>query len=187
MKKLPALLRATDMLVCAEDLGMIPDCVPAVMDALQILALEIQRMPKDPKVEFGNTWSYPYYSVCTTSTHDMPGIRAWWESDKAMSQRFYNNVLHEGGEAPYFAEPWICSKIVDLHLNSPAMLCVLPLQDWLSIDGQLRRQNPNEELINIPAISRHYWRYRMHITVEQLMNETTFNESMRGMIAHSGR
>jgi 4-alpha-glucanotransferase len=117
----------------------------------------------------------------------MPGIRAWWESDKAMSQRFYNNVLHEGGEAPYFAEPWICSKIVDLHLNSPAMLCVLPLQDWLSIDGQLRRQNPNEELINIPAISRHYWRYRMHITVEQLMNETTVNESIRGMIAHSGR
>ena len=187
MWKLPPLLESTSMLTCAEDLGMIPDCVPAVMDALQILALEIQRMPKDPKVEFGNTWSYPYYSVCTTSTHDMPGIRAWWESDKAMSQRFYNNVLHEGGEAPYFAEPWICSKIVDLHLNSPAMLCVLPLQDWLSIDGQLRRQNPNEELINIPAISRHYWRYRMHITVEQLMNETTFNESMRGMIAHSGR
>ncbi len=187
MWKLPPLLDSNSMLTCAEDLGMIPDCVPAVMDELQILALEIQRMPKDPKVEFGNTWSYPYYSVCTTSTHDMPGIRAWWESDKAMSQRFYNNVLHEGGEAPYFAEPWICSKILDLHLNSPAMLCVLPLQDWLSIDGSLRRMNPNEELINIPAISRHYWKYRMHITVEQLMSETSFNDSLINMINHSGR
>ena len=187
MWKLPPLLDSNSMLTCAEDLGMIPDCVPAVMDELQILALEIQRMPKDPKVEFGNTWSYPYYSVCTTSTHDMPGIRAWWESDKAMSQRFYNNVLHEGGEAPYFAEPWICSKILDLHLNSPAMLCVLPLQDWLSIDGSLRRKNPNEELINIPAISRHYWKYRMHITVEQLMSETSFNDSLINMINHSGR
>ena len=187
MWKLPPLLDSNSMLTCAEDLGMIPDCVPAVMDELQILALEIQRMPKDPKVEFGNTWSYPYYSVCTTSTHDMPGIRAWWESDKAMSQRFYNNVLHEGGEAPYFAEPWICSKILDLHLNSPAMLCVLPLQDWFSIDGSLRRKNPNEELINIPAISRHYWKYRMHITVEQLMSETSFNDSLINMINHSGR
>lgn len=187
MWKLPPLLDSNSMLTCAEDLGMIPDCVPAVMDELQILALEIQRMPKDSKVEFGNTWSYPYYSVCTTSTHDMPGIRAWWESDKAMSQRFYNNVLHEGGEAPYFAEPWICSKILDLHLNSPAMLCVLPLQDWLSIDGSLRRKNPNEELINIPAISRHYWKYRMHITVEQLMSETSFNDSLINMINHSGR
>lgn len=187
MWKLPPLLDSTSMLTCAEDLGMIPDCVPAVMDALQILSLEIQRMPKDPTVEFGNTWSYPYYSVCTTSTHDMPGIRAWWESDHAMSQRFYNNVLHEGGEAPFFAEPWVCSKILDLHLNSPAMLCVLPLQDWLSIDGNLRRQNPNEELINIPAISRHYWRYRMHISVEDLMQQTTFNNSMRSMITNSGR
>lgn len=187
MWKLPPLLNSNSMLTCAEDLGMIPDCVPAVMSALQILSLEIQRMPKDPTTEFGNTWSYPYYSICTSSTHDMPGIRGWWESDHAMSQRFYNQVLHESGEAPYFAEPWICNKILELQLNSPSMLCILPLQDWMSFDGRLRRQDPNEELINIPAISRHYWRYRMHISVEQLMNETSFNEALKSMISHSGR
>ncbi len=187
MWKLPPLLDSNSMLTCAEDLGMIPDCVPAVMNALQILSLEIQRMPKDPTTEFGNTWSYPYYSICTSSTHDMPGIRGWWESDHAMSQRFYNQVLHEGGEAPYFAEPWVCNKILELQLNSPSMLCILPLQDWMSFDGRLRRQDPNEELINIPAISRHYWRYRMHISVEQLMNETSFNEAIKSMISHSGR
>lgn len=187
MWKLPPLLDSNSMLTCAEDLGMIPDCVPAVMSALQILSLEIQRMPKDPTVEFGNTWSYPYYSVCTTSTHDMGGIRAWWESDSSMAQRFYNQVLHEGGAAPYFAEPWICSKIVDLQLNSPSMLCVLPLQDWLAMDGSLRRENPNDEQINIPAISRHYWRYRMHLTVENLMSQTSFNDMVRGMIHHSNR
>ncbi len=187
MWKLPPLLDSNSMLTCAEDLGMIPDCVPAVMSALQILSLEIQRMPKDPTTEFGNTWSYPYYSICTSSTHDMPGIRGWWESDHAMSQRFYNQVLHEGGEAPYFAEPWICNKILELQLNSPSMLCILPLQDWMSFDGRLRRQDPNEELINIPAISRHYWRYRMHISVEQLISETSFNEALKSMISHSGR
>lgn len=187
MWKLPPLTDSTKMLCCAEDLGMIPDCVPAVMSNLQILSLEIQRMPKDPSVEFGNTWAYPYYSVCTSSTHDMPGIRGWWESDHDMAQRFYNQVLHEPGEAPYFAEPWVCSRIIDLQLNSPSMLCILPLQDWLSMDGALRREKPEDEQINIPAISRHYWRYRMHLSVEDLMRQSAFNEDVRRRVEHSGR
>lgn len=187
MWKMPPLIDATNMLTCAEDLGMIPDCVPAVMNSLQIISLEIQRMPKDPKSEFGNTWSYPYYSVCTTSTHDMTGIRAWWEEDHDVTQKFYNNVLHSGGAAPMFAEPWICEKIVDLHLKSPSMLCILPLQDWLSIDGDLRRENPNDERINVPANSRHYWRYRMHLTVEDLLKQDLFNRRITELIRHSGR
>ena len=187
MWKLPPLLDSTSMLACGEDLGMIPDCVPAVMSQLKILSLEIQRMPKDPKSEFGDTWHYPYHSVCTTSTHDMGGIRAWWETDHGVSQRFYNQVLHEGGEAPYFAEPWICDKILDLHLKSPAMLCILPLQDWLSSNGDLRRQNPADEQINEPANPRHYWRYRMHLSVEELMAEKAFNQSILSKIKNSDR
>ena len=81
LRKLPALISSTDMLVCGEDLGMIPHCVPEVMERLQILSLEIQRMPKESWREFGDTWAYPYRSVCTTSTHDMSGIRVWWEED----------------------------------------------------------------------------------------------------------
>ncbi|MDE6574402.1 MAG: 4-alpha-glucanotransferase, partial [Muribaculaceae bacterium] len=187
MWKLPPLINSTDMLVCAEDLGMIPACVPAVMSQLEILALEIQRMPKDPTTKFGNTWNYPYYSVCTTSTHDMGGIRQWWEENRAATQQFFNEVLHESGAAPYFAEPWVCDKIIDLHLSSPSMLCILPLQDWLSIDGSIRRENPLEEQINVPANSRHYWRYRMHLTLEDLISNKDFNNYLRGKIEHSGR
>ena len=187
MWKLPPLLDATGMLACGEDLGMIPDCVPAVMHQLEILSLEIQRMPKDPKSEFGDTWHYPYFSVCTSSTHDMGGIRAWWESDPAQSQRFFNNVLHEFGQAPYFAEPWICDKILWLQLASPSMLCIIPLQDWLSADGEIRRENPNEEQINVPANPTHYWRYRMHMTVADLRGQSTFNEALRDKIYQSGR
>lgn len=187
MWKLPALIDATDMLVCAEDLGMIPDCVPAVMKALEILALEIQRMPKDPRAEFGDTWHYPYYSVCTTSTHDMGGIRQWWEENPEKTQRFFNNVLHEGGQAPQYAEPWICAKIVELHLKSPSMLAILPLQDMLAIDAKLRRNDPREEQINVPANPRHYWRYRMHLTLDELASATEFNNTLRLMIAQGGR
>lgn len=187
MWKLPPLIEATDMLVCAEDLGMIPACVPAVMEKLEILSLEIQRMPKDPATPFGNTWSYPYYSVCTTSTHDMGGIRQWWEEDHAKTQQFYNTVLHRGGAAPYYAEPWICDQIIDLHLKSPSMLCILPLQDWLSINGAIRRKNPLEEQINVPANSRHYWRYRMHLTISELRSHKEFTDYLHTKIKSSGR
>lgn len=187
MWKLPPLIDSTDMLVCAEDLGMIPACVPAVMERLEILSLEIQRMPKDPNTPFGDTWHYPYYSVCTTSTHDMGGIRQWWEEDYDRSQRFYNQVLHCGGEAPVYAEPWICSRIIDMHLKSPSMLCILPLQDWLSTDGAIRRKDPREEQINVPANSRHYWRYRMHLTVGELRAHREFTNFIRSMISSSER
>lgn len=187
MWKLPPLIDATNMLTCAEDLGMIPSCVPAVLSQLEILTLEIQRMPKDPTTPFGITWNYPYYSVCTTSTHDMGGIRAWWEEDRAKTNDFYHNMLHQGGEAPYFAEPWVCEKILDLQVKSPSMLCIIPLADWLSMDGTLRRENPADEIINVPANPRHYWRYRMHLTLEQLKSETGFNNRLKELIKTSGR
>lgn len=187
MHKLPPLIEATGMLVCGEDLGMIPHCVPAVMAGEQILSLEIQRMPKDPSVEFGVTACYPYLSVCTTSTHDMNPVRAWWEEDRALAQRFYNQVLGAWGEAPYFCEPWICELIVAKHLESPAMLTILPWQDWVAMDGALRRENPQEERINVPANSRHYWRYRMHMTLEELLKAESLNGMIRRKIAESGR
>ena len=166
---------------------MIPACVPAVMQQLEILSLEIQRMPKDPTTPFGNTWNYPYYSVCTTSTHDMGGIRAWWEENRDNTQDYYNNVLHQHGAAPYYAEPWICEQILDLHLQSPSMLCILPLQDWMSMDGKLRRENPADEQINVPANPRHYWRYRMHMTLEELLDAKEFNSRIAEKVKYSGR
>lgn len=187
LRKLPPLIESTGMLVCGEDLGMIPDCVPSVMASEQILALEIQRMPKDPKVEFGSTYDYPYLSVCTTGTHDMNPLRAWWEEDRGVTQRFYNQVLGAWGDAPYFCEPWICEQVVSMHLKSPAMLTILPWQDWVAMDGTLRRENPNEERINVPANSRHYWRYRMHLTLEELLTADELNKMIRHKIAESGR
>ena len=187
MQKLPALLDSTGMLACGEDLGMIPATVPQVMSDLRILSLEIQRMPKSVEETFAHPANYPYLSVCTTSTHDMNPIRAWWEDDRQVTDQFWQMILGNQSEAPYFCEPWICRQILDQHLWSPAMLTILPLQDWLSMDGALRRLNPNDERINVPANSRHYWRYRMHLTVEQLAAAKDFNETLSGMIAASGR
>ena len=187
MQKLPALLDSTGMLACGEDLGMIPATVPQVMADLRILSLEIQRMPKDPQQEFANPAWYPYLSVCTTSTHDMNPVRAWWQEDRQVTERFYHNMLGGQGETPFYCEPPICRQILEQHLWSPAMLTVLPLQDWLSMDGALRRSNPEEERINVPANPRHYWRYRMHLTVEALSAASEFNATLSEMIAACGR
>ena len=179
MKKLPRLTQATRMLCCAEDLGMVPDCVPWVMNELRILSLEIQSMPKDDKVRFGHLSRNPYRSVCTISTHDMPTLRQWWDEDEERTQDYYNTMLYRGGAAP--------RDIVSRHLTSPSMLCLLSLQDWLSIDERLRLPDQNAERINIPANPRHYWRYRMHITLEQLLKEDDFNNEIKTLITQSGR
>jgi 4-alpha-glucanotransferase len=67
------------------------------------------------------------------------------------------------------------------------MLTVLPLQDWIAMDGNLRRENPHDERINVPANSRHYWRYRMHLTLEELLQSDDLNNMIRHKIAESGR
>ena len=188
MRKLPALLDSTGMLACGEDLGMIPACVPEVMRDLRILSLEIQRMPKASGKAFDDPSLYPYLSVCATGTHDTSTLRGWWEEDPAMSERFFHEILHCEGKAPFLCEPWLCEKIVNQHLASPSMLCVLPLQDWMSIDGTVRYQgDPKDERINIPAISNHYWRWRMHLSLEDLLSRTSFNARLHSLISSSGR
>lgn len=187
LKKLSALLGSTSMLTCGEDLGMIPACVPEVMKHLNIISLEIQTMPKDPSQTFGNPAWYPYSCVCTTSTHDMNPIRAWWEEDHHTTQKYYNEALGCQGIAPEKCGPWICRNILEQHLWSPAMLVILPLQDWLSIDPGLRRENPADERINVPAICPYYWRYRMHITLDQLLEADAFNADVAAMVKNSGR
>ena len=187
MKKLPRLTQATRMLVCAEDLGMVPDCVPWVMNELRILSLEIQTMPKDPNIRFGKLSHNPYRSVCTFSTHDMPTLRQWWDEDEEQTQAYYNGPLRRSGVAPHPLPGWLAQDIVSRQLTSPSMLCLLSLQDWLSIDEHLRLPDQNAERINIPANPRHYWRYRMHLTIEQLLAEDDFNENVRTLIVQSGR
>ena len=187
MKKLPKLVLATRMLVCAEDLGMVPDCVPWVMDELKILSLELQSMPKDPSVKFGHLSRNPYRSVCTISTHDMPTLRMWWDENIQRTQEYYNTMLYRQGSAPHPLPGWLASDIISRHLTSPSMLCILSIQDWLATDEALRLPDADAERINIPANPKHYWRYRMHLNIEDLAADKRFVQNITEMISQSGR
>ena len=187
MKKLPVLVQATRMLVCAEDLGMVPDCVSWVMNELRVLSLEIQSMPKDPHVRFGHLGRNPYRSVCTFSTHDMATLRQWWDEDASRTQDYFNSMLYHEGNAPHPLPGWLARDIVSRQLASPSMLCVLSIQDWLAMDERIRLDDADAERINIPANPHHYWRYRMHINIENLMADKSFTENIRNLIVHNGR
>lgn len=187
MRKLPALKRASNMLICGEDLGMMTHCVTSVMKELGILSLEIQRAPKNDKLEFFHPADAPYLSVVTPSTHDMSTIRGWWEEDHGVAQRFYNSQLGHWGDAPYFCEWWVNRDIVLQHLYSPAMWAIFQWQDLMGMSPELRRANPNEERINVPSNSLFSWRYRMHMTLETLLKSDDFNDLLKNFIIQSGR
>ncbi len=187
MEKLPALKRSTNMLICGEDLGLVPACVPEVMKQLGLLTLEVQRMPKDSALEFGQLDRAPYLSVVTPGTHDMSTIRGWWEEDRSRTQKFYNTELAQPGDAPLTCEAWINRAIILQHLDSPAMWSIFPLQDLLGMDEKLRRKNPADERINVPANPRNYWQYRMHLTLESLLQAREFNEELNRFISQTNR
>ena len=175
------------MLVCAEDLGMVPDCVPWVMKQLRMLSLEIQTMPKKAFCEFGDLTENPYLSVSTISTHDMPTLRGWWEEDRRRAQLYYNNVLHESGNAPEKISGALCEEVIRMHLECPSMICLLSLQDWTSMDENLRYPVAGDERINVPADPKNQWKYRMHFSIEDLMKNESFNSKVASLIRENGR
>ena len=175
------------MMICAEDLGMLPDCVEPVLDALRILTLEIQQMPKQSGVEFAHLDGNPVRSVATIATHDMAPLRLWWEESPERTQRFFTTMLQKQGRAPEHLPAHLAEEMIARHLYSPSMLCVLALQDWLAMDGELRRKNPREERINVPSDPFNRWQYRMHLNIEDLMNASRFNGKLKMMITRSKR
>ena len=187
LKKLPALVASTQMLVCAEDLGMVPACVAPVMERLRILSLEIQAMPKRFGRRFGRLEENPYLSVCTLFTHDMPTLRQWWKQSPERAQAFYNQILLHDGEAPAEMPGWLAEEIIARHVYCPSMLCLLSLQDWLAMDDDLRNPNVEQERINVPSDPHHYWRYRMHLKLEQLMESKAFNARVNSLLGRGGR
>ena len=186
-RKLNALQKNTSMLLCAEDLGMVPDFVENILKGREILSLQVQRMPKTIGEKFSHPKNAIYLSVVTPSTHDMSTLREWWEEDKESIQYFYDHLMERDGTAPFYCEPWVCRDIILQHLKSPAMWAVFLLQDMVAIDDNIRRENPVEERINIPADPNHNWNYRMHITLEKLLKATQFVQNLKALIGQSGR
>jgi 4-alpha-glucanotransferase len=184
--KLPAIIKASDMLICGEDLGMIPATVPDVMSQLNIIPLEIQRMPKTNTL-FGMCNEFDYLTVCSPSCHDMPTIRGWWEGNSPLASKFYHLYMKRDGVAPRECLPEIVKFIINDHLQSKSILAIFPLQDLLGMNDKLKHPNPFAEQINEPANPKHYWRYRLHLDIEDIISNKSFCEDIYSMVKSSGR
>lgn len=186
MEKLPVIISNTDMLICGEDLGMVPDCVPIVMDKLAITALKVQRMPPGD-AQIYNPKEASYMNVVTASSHDSSTLRQWWKEDPMLTQYYFNHQLNQFGKAPDEMEPYIAEIIMLQHLYNDAMLAIFPIQEFFATDPELANPNIDEERINDPAIFPHYWRYRMHLDLKTLNEKNQFNKKIAHWVDNSGR
>lgn len=186
MEKLPEILNASEMLICGEDLGLVPDSVPQVMDELAIVALKVQRMPSE-NIPFYDPQNASYLNVVTASSHDSSTLRQWWQEDRGMTVKYFKEQLKQQGTAPGELVPELAEIIMKQHLYSEAMLAIFPIQEFLATDGDLRNSNQDEERINIPAIFPHYWRYRMHLKLEELEKSEKLNTKISSWVLDSNR
>ena len=187
VKKLSILTGSTRMLACAEDLGMVPSGMRDVLSRLNILSLEVESMPKRSWGRFADVYTNPYLSVDTITTHDMAPLRLWWRQNREAAQDYFKNVLKHDGEVPLDMPAELCLQTISRHLHSSSMLCIIALQDWLGIDEVLRSTDLSTEQINNPSVSRHYWRYRMHLTIEKLIGSERLSKCIKNLVKEAGR
>lgn len=186
MEKLPVILNSTNMLICGEDLGMVPEVVPQVMDRLGITALKVQRMPSE-NISWHRPENAGYMNVITASSHDSSTLRQWWHEDRTLIQNYFSEQLGQWGTAPHDLHPAIAEIIMKQHLYSDAMLAVFPLQEFFATDEELTRLDMDEERINEPQVFPHYWRYRMHLSLEELLDRKDFNQKIARWVEDSLR
>lgn len=187
LERLSFMQKLTSIHLCAEDLGMVPQCVYPVLEELGILKLYVERMPKSAGIEFEAAPYFSEDSVATTSTHDCAPLRLWWAEDAARSRRYYDYFLADYGVSyDTTLTPELAEIIVRRHLESPSRLCILPLQDWLALSTEhCATVDPHSEQINDPSNPHHVWSYRMPIRVEELPDD--WIRQLRQMISETHR
>lgn len=187
LKTLPVLLNSSDMLACGEDLGLIPSCVHPVMQELGLIGLRIQRMPSEPDLEFGIPSQYSYMTVCAPSCHDCSTMRAWWEEDEERRCRFYENVIGCNDVPASQCIPEVAHFVLKQHFEAPSMWAIFPLQDLIALKEEYTTRPAVEETINDPTNPKHYWRYRVHVTLESLLGDKDLTMTIKDLVTSSGR
>lgn len=189
LERLPMMKAASDMLVCGEDLGFIPDCVPDVMTETSIVSLAVQRMPASEE-GFGIPSDYKYECVATTSSHDTSTFRGWWEEiGEEMRKSYWTDVMHRNAheQPPADCTPELVEWAIADHLQCPAMWTIFPLQDLLGMSKELRRANAAAEQINDPSDPEHIWCFRLHIDIETILKDKPFIEKLVMLNEKHGR
>jgi len=184
-KLLSVLSKEADMLVCAEDLGAVPNCVPGILEDLGILALRVERWTREWKQE-GSPYipldKYPRLSVCTTSNHDSSTILGLW-NEHDFDRDFYWKHLRQSSRAPAVLSAEHVKIMVENMFTANSLLAILPLQDLMALSQKFIPENPEEDRVNIPGtIGTQNWSWRMPCLLEDLLAEGELNDEIAKLI-----
>ncbi|KAI7733269.1 hypothetical protein M8C21_007244, partial [Ambrosia artemisiifolia] len=165
---------------CHEDFACASKFLRYVMQELGLIGLRIQRMPSEADLEFGIPSQYDYMTVCAPSCHDCSTLRAWWEEDEDRRRSFFKTMVGSDSLPPEKCVP-------EIHVESPSMWAIFPLQDLLALKDEYTTRPATEETINDPTNPKHYWRFRVHVTMESLLKDTDLTTMIKGLVCASAR
>ncbi|MCR5218335.1 4-alpha-glucanotransferase [Treponema sp.] len=176
----------TEMIACAEDLGVNLKCMNEVLKELNILSLKVIRWNREwqkdgqPYIPFND---YPELSVATTSVHDSSTLRQWWNDEKQSVESF---IKMAGAKEDINAADKFTAKEAEYVLSKCAEcksdLFVNPLQDYLFLDDELYLEDENAERINVPgSVNEFNWTYRLPVSIEKLSENKKLLESIKNI------
>ncbi len=176
----------TDMLVCAEDLGVVPNCVGKVLQELGMLSLKIERWARDYHADgspFIDPNHYPRLSVCSPSCHDSSTLRGYWQEE--WDRENYYPLLGMEEECPEVLTESVAENILARLLDSNSLLTIIPFQDFMAIQADMiADENPDEERINIPGtMEETNWTWRMDLPVEDLLKKSSVNGKLKKLLS----
>ena len=67
------------------------------------------------------------------------------------------------------------------------MWAIFPLQDLLALKDKYTARPAAEETINDPTNPRHYWRFRLHVPLESILEDKDIQASIKNLVTSSGR
>ena len=177
----------TDMLMCAEDLGVVPACVPQVLKELEILSLKIERWTREyskPDAPYINVKAYPHLSVCIPSVHDTTTLRGWWEEELSeREKKEYYSLLNLRSQCPETYTSELAMTIIEHNLNANSIITIFQLQDLLFLNEKIDRKLFKEDRINVPGtVADTNWSYRIPVLVDDISKNLQFNKILKKLI-----
>ena len=135
-----------DLPFIAEDLGVITPDVRALRRRLQMPGMRVLQFGfGDPGAHIYLPQRYKPNTVVYTGTHDNDTTLGWWKNCSENERRFAGALLGQPADGVNWA-------MIRLAQGSTANLCVVPLQDVLSLDSAAR--------MNVPSLSNGNWTWR---------------------------
>ena len=136
--------------IIAEDLGILTDSVLLLLKDTGFPGMKIIQFAFDSRESNAYLpYTYPRGCVVYTGTHDNDTTLGWYQTVGNETRSFAEEYLHivskENYEIPYY--------FIKMAMGSPADLCVIPLQDFLSLGSEAR--------INTPSTLGDNWVWRL--------------------------